>query len=160
MSTRWGLTLYEMLTLKPAFSSPDRLELIDLVTKSEPNLPRSLDPKIPRDLETIVLKCIDKDTRRRYQSADELADDLQRFVDDEPIKARRISIFERVSRWSRHNKGLAESLAVITVLLLTINIAGPILTWRMASLNDDLELKNSNLTETQGQLTEGAQPSE
>lgn len=96
-----GLTLYELLMLKPAFSSPDRLRLIDMVTKTEPELPRSLDSKISRDLETIVLKCSDKDAKRRYQSADELTDDLQRFVDDEPIKARRISVIERATRFTR-----------------------------------------------------------
>ena len=80
-----GLTLYELLVLKPAFESSDRLKLIDLVSKSEPLAPRAVDPRIPRDLETIVLKAIDKEPRRRYQSADEMADDLQRVVNDEPI---------------------------------------------------------------------------
>lgn len=143
-----GLTLYEMLVLKPAFSSPDRLRLIEMVSKSEPDLPRSLDAKIPRDLETIVLKCIDKDARRRYQSADELAEDLQRFVDDEPIKARRISLVERFTRWGRRNKALAASLSVVAALLLIINIAGPIVTWNMSRLVDQLEAKESRLSRT------------
>ena len=147
-----GLTLYEMLVLKPAFASPDRLRLIELVTKTEPELPRALDPKIPRDLETIILKCIDKDARRRYQSADELAEDLQRFVDDEPIKARRISILERFTRWSRRNKALAASMAVAAMLLLIINIVGPWMTWRMARLNDDLKTTIADLETTQSQL--------
>ncbi len=144
-----GLTLYEMLVLKPAFSSPDRLRLIEMVTKAEPELPRSLDPKIPRDLETIVLKCIDKDARRRYQSADELADDLQHFVDDEPIRARRISTIERLTRWSRRNKALATSMAVAAALLLIINIAGPLLYWQQTKLVDELETKEQGLKSTE-----------
>ncbi|MCR9293951.1 MAG: protein kinase [bacterium] len=132
-----GLTLYELLTLQPAFAAADQLKLIDRIVKSEPSAPRTLDASVPRDLETIVLKCIDKDPRRRYQSADELCEDLERFIHDEPIKARRISLPERVARWSRRNKAMAASLAVVAGLLLIINIAGPLVTWRMARLKDD-----------------------
>ena len=82
-----GLTLYEMLLLRPAFESADRLELIRQVTHDEPLPPRKVDPKIPRDLETIVLKAIDKEPSRRYPSADELAADLRRFLEDGPIQA-------------------------------------------------------------------------
>ena len=95
-----GLTLYELLVLKPAFDSPDRLRLIELVRDSEPVKPRSIDPRIPRDLETIILKAIDKDPKRRYQSADEMSADLHRFVADEPIQARRISATEHTIRWA------------------------------------------------------------
>ena len=76
-----GLTLYEMLLLRPAFESADRLKLIHQVTHDDPVPPRKVDPKIPRDLETIVLKAIDKEPSRRYPSADELAADLRRFLD-------------------------------------------------------------------------------
>ena len=85
-----GMTLYEMLTLKAAYASGDRLKLIELIRQTEAPSPRSVDSRIPLDLETIVMKAIDKDPKRRYQSADEMADDLQRFVNDEPIKARRV----------------------------------------------------------------------
>ena len=139
-----GLTLYELLVLKPAFQSPDRLKLIELVTKSEPESPRAIDPRIPRDLETIVLKCVDKDAKRRYQSADELAEDLQRFIDDEPIKARRISIFERFARWSRRNKGLAASLSVVATLVLVVAIGSTIAAGYFRSLNRDLGVAKSN----------------
>ena len=67
-----GLTLYELLTLRPAFDSPDRLQLIEQIKAEEPQRPRALDPRIPRDLETIVLKAIDKDPKDRYPSADAL----------------------------------------------------------------------------------------
>lgn len=117
-----GLTLYELLVLKPAFSSPDRLKLIELVTKSEPPTPRSIDPRIPRDLETIVLKSIDKDPRRRYPTSEDLADDLERFIHDEPIHARRISLAERFGRWARRNKSLATSLTAMSVMLVVIAV--------------------------------------
>src|SRR5262249_57057328 len=84
-----GLTLYELLTLRPAFDSPDRLKLIEQIKAEDPPRPRVLDPRIPRDLETIVLKAIAKDPQGRYPSADALGEDLRRFLADEPIRARR-----------------------------------------------------------------------
>src|SRR5262249_52662943 len=75
-----GMTLHELLTLKAAYVSGDRLKLMELIRNSEPARPRSIDARIPRDLETIVMKALDKDVRRRYQSADDLWEDLQRFV--------------------------------------------------------------------------------
>jgi serine/threonine protein kinase len=130
-----GLTLYEMLLLKPAFTSSDQLKLIDQIDRVEATSPRSVDPRIPRDLETIILKAIDKEPNRRYPSADEMAEDLDRFIHDEPIQARRVSMVERVARWSRRNKRLAAALSVSALLFLLINIAGPIVTWQLASLN-------------------------
>src|SRR5262249_5881216 len=106
-----GMTLYELLTLKAAYVSSDRLKLMELIRNCEPASPRSIDTRIPRDLETIVMKAIDKDVRRRYQSADELWEDLQRFVQDEPIKARRIGSVERLGRWCRRNPALASLTA-------------------------------------------------
>ena len=80
-----GLTLYEVLTLRPAFGSPDRLALITQIQTDEPSRPRAVDPRIPRDLETIVLKAIAKEPGQRYQTTGEMADDLKRFLADEPI---------------------------------------------------------------------------
>jgi serine/threonine protein kinase len=102
-----GLTLYEMLLLRPAFAARDRLHLIDQVTRSEPPRLRSLDRRIPRDLETIVNKAIDREPARRYQTAGELAADLQRYLDDKPILARRAGAGERFWRWCRRNPMVA-----------------------------------------------------
>jgi serine/threonine protein kinase len=113
-----GLTLYELLVLRPAFESPDRLKLIEQVRHQEPARPRSVDPRIPRDLETIVLKAIDKDPRGRYSSAAALGEDLQRFVEDRPIRARRVSQAERLWRWARRNKGIASLLTLLAIVLL------------------------------------------
>ncbi len=118
-----GLTLYELLTLKPAFVSTDHMSLIDRIKTTEPSSPRAIDSRVPRDLETIVLKSVDKDPKRRYQSADDLEADLQRFIDDEPIRARRVSLPERFIRWSRRNKSLAAALTVI-FSLLTVGLVG------------------------------------
>ena len=106
-----GLTLYELLTLRPAFESSDRLQLIERIKTEEPVRPRSVDSRIPRDLETIVLKAIDKDPERRYATADAMAEDLRRFLDDEPVLARRTTALERYARWARHNPGGRRSRA-------------------------------------------------
>ena len=110
-----GLTLYELLVLRPAFETHDRLRLIDRIKNQEPARPRSLEPRIPRDLETIVLKAIQKEAQRRYQSTDELAEDLRRFLADEPIQARRTSGLARLRLWGRRNPALA---ALVLLLML------------------------------------------
>ena len=104
-----GLTLYELLTLRPAFDTSDRLELIERIKTEEPARPRSLDARIPRDLETIVLKAIEKDPERRYATAEAMAEDLRRFLADEPIRARRASAAERYWRWARRNPSIARA---------------------------------------------------
>ena len=86
-----GLTLYELLTLRPGFDSSDRLKLIEQIKTEEPQRPRAVDARIPRDLETIVLKAIEKDPKARYQSAEAMGEDLGRFLADEPIRARQVS---------------------------------------------------------------------
>src|SRR5262249_31974905 len=98
-----GLTLYELLVLRPAFDSPDRVALSEQIRTLEPPRPRSIDPRIPRDLETIVLKAIEKDPGDRYATADAMAEDLRRFLDDEPILARRAGAPERYLRWARRH---------------------------------------------------------
>ncbi|HEX3448245.1 MAG TPA: protein kinase family protein, partial [Isosphaeraceae bacterium] len=112
-----GLTLYELLTLRPAYDSPDRLKLIERIKAGDPPRPRALDPRIPRDLETIVLKAIAQDPHGRYQSADALAEDLRRFLTDEPIRARRVSWAGRLLRWGRRNKLVAGLLMSVVVSL-------------------------------------------
>jgi WD40 repeat protein/serine/threonine protein kinase len=129
-----GLTLYELLTLRTAFDSPDRLRLIEQIKAEEPRHPRALDPRIPRDLETIVLKAIDKDPRRRYATAEALAQDLQRFIEDRPVLARRSSLAERAWRTCKRNP-LASSLAAGLVLALAIGLTGVTTQWLRAENN-------------------------
>jgi serine/threonine protein kinase len=112
-----GLTLYELLTLRPAFDVPDRLKLIEQIKAEDPRRPRVLDRHIPRDLETIVLKAIAKEPQGRYSSADALGEDLRRFLADEPIRARRVSLAGRLLRWGRRNKAVAALLMCVVVTL-------------------------------------------
>jgi WD40 repeat protein/serine/threonine protein kinase len=118
-----GLTLYELLVLRPAFDGQDRLHLVEQIGTQEPARPRTLDPRIPRDLETILMKAIEKDPRRRYPSAAALAGDLRRFLADEPIRARRVGPLERLGRWGRRNP-LVASLSTAVVLVAAVGFAG------------------------------------
>ncbi len=118
-----GLTLYEMLARKPAFEDRDRHRLIKRVTTEEPARLNKLNRTIPRDLVTIVHKAIDREPSRRYQSAAELTADLQRFLDDEPIQARRISNGERLARWCRHHPGVATLTTALVLLLVGVTVA-------------------------------------
>jgi WD40 repeat protein/serine/threonine protein kinase/tetratricopeptide (TPR) repeat protein len=119
-----GLTLYELLALRPAFDEKDRHRLIRQVTTEEPPALEKRNREIPRDLATIVHKAIDRDPAQRYQTAEEIAADLQRFVDDEPIRARRISARERFGRWCRRNPTLAALTASVAVLLVVLAVGG------------------------------------
>jgi serine/threonine protein kinase len=117
-----GVTLYELLTLRPAFDGRDHQELLRHIALDEPIAPRRLNPAVPRDLETIVLKAMAKEPSSRYGTAQELAADLRRFMDDQPILARRPGVLERMLRWGRRRKWLAAA-AAISLLLLTMSTA-------------------------------------
>lgn len=126
-----GLTLYEMATGRPAFEERNRQKLIKQVTGEEPPRLRTLAPNIPRDLATIIEKAIEKDAGRRYQSAADMAADLQRFMDGEPIRARRVGELERAWKWVKRNPWLA-GLAASAVVLLLGGLAGVTAAWRHA----------------------------
>jgi len=102
-----GLTLYELVALRPAYDASDRYELIERVRQEEPARLGTLAPKVPRDLETIIHKAIAHGPAQRYATAAALAEDLRRFLEDRPIQARRASIGERVLRWCRRNPWVA-----------------------------------------------------
>ncbi len=110
-----GVILYECLTGTRPFNHPDLMALIRMVSDEEPVPPRRRAPSVPRDLETICLKCLEKDPARRYQTAKELADDLGRYVNRFPILARRAGPFGRAKKWLRRNPVV--SAAGLTVLL-------------------------------------------
>jgi tetratricopeptide (TPR) repeat protein len=111
-----GLTVYELLTLRPAFDDPDRLRLVERIGREEPPPPRALDPRVPRDLETIVLKAIAKEPGRRYQSAVDLEADLRRFLEDRPVRARRSSTAEQAWRWCRRNPVVAGLVGALVLV--------------------------------------------
>jgi len=129
-----GLTLYELLTLRPGFQPSDRLQMIERIKTEEPVRPRTVDSRIPRDLETIVLKTIDKDPDRRYPTADAMAEDLRRYLDDEPVLARRTTAVERYARWARRNPWVAGLGAVLTGVLVLATAASLAVAGRMALL--------------------------
>jgi serine/threonine protein kinase len=123
-----GVTLYELLTLQPAFDDVNKARLVEKVLHEPPVRARKIDPRIPRDLETVVLKCLAKDPAERYASADLLAEDLRRFLADRPIKARRASWREQTWRWCRRNPEVAGLLAAVFLSLLL----GTIVAWVFA----------------------------
>jgi WD40 repeat protein/serine/threonine protein kinase len=113
-----GLTLYELLTLRPAFDDTNKGRLIEKVLHEPPVPPRRLDARVPRDLETVVLKCLAKEPAGRYATAEALADDLRRFLADRPIRARRVSGTEQVWRWCRRNPVVAALAGAVAAALV------------------------------------------
>lgn len=121
-----GVILYRLLTGECPFRGNMRM-MIKQVIEDDPRSPRKLDQRIPRDLETICLKCLEREQARRYATAQELADELQRFLNGQPIQARPISTSARVWRWCRRKPVAAGLLATAAVLLLALSIGGPLL---------------------------------
>jgi WD40 repeat protein/serine/threonine protein kinase len=120
-------TLYELLTLEPAYAGRDRQEILRQIAFDEPRPPRRLNAAIPADLETIVLKAMAKDPAGRYVDARELADDLERFLKREPIRARRSNAWERSVMWAQRRPAVAALLATIVVVAV-VGFAG--VTWQ------------------------------
>ncbi len=122
-----GATLYELLTLAAGLRGSDRQELLRQIAFEEPRPPRRISRAIPAELETIVLKAMEKNSAERYATAQELADDLERFVKDEPIRAKRPGLLARGRKWARRHKVLVR--AALTVMLAMLLLAGAAL-WR------------------------------
>jgi eukaryotic-like serine/threonine-protein kinase len=122
-----GATLYELLTLEPVFPGRDRQELLRQIAFEEPQPPRRLNRAIPAELETIVLKAMEKNPGDRYATAQELADDLDRFLKDEPIRARRPSPAQRLTKWIRRHKPLVRAFAATVLVVI---VAAAVVVWR------------------------------
>lgn len=129
-----GAILYTLLTGRPPFQAATLVETLRQVSEQPPVAVRQLNPNVPVDLETISHKCLEKDAARRYQSARELAEELQRFLDGEPILARPISSTARVWRWARRNQAIAGLGAVVGLLVLGLAIGGPIVAFHQSEL--------------------------
>jgi hypothetical protein len=114
-----GATLYELLTLEPAFAGRDRQELMRQIAGDEPRPPRGVNRALPVDLETIVLKAMAKEPAGRYATAQELADDLRRFLEDKPVKARRPTLAQRAAKWARRHQPVVAAAAAVLVLAVT-----------------------------------------
>jgi serine/threonine protein kinase len=143
-----GLSLYELLTLRPAFDDDSRSSLIARITHDQPPRPRKLNPAIPADLETIVLKTIAREPRDRYATAGELARDIESFLEDRPIQARRTSAAERLWRWARRNRALAGLAACTLALLAAVAVVA---TWgyvRVSQANTQEKVQRKKAEET------------
>jgi tetratricopeptide (TPR) repeat protein len=118
-----GVTLYELATLEPAFSGRDRAELLRQIAAEEPRAPRRVNRAVPVELETIILKAMEKAPGDRYQTARDLADDLDRFLKDEPIRGRRPTVIHQLRKWARRNWGVVcTGLIATAVLLVTLAV--------------------------------------
>ena len=124
-----GAVLYQLLTGHPPFAGGTTYETVRLVLDTEPRQPRLLNPKIDRDLNTICLKCLEKDPKRRYSSALALAEDLERWLKHEPIRAHRTGIFTRGKKWLRRNP----SIAVMAAMLLALAVPLGVMIWKTGS---------------------------
>jgi serine/threonine protein kinase len=118
-----GITLYELATFEEAFSGADRQAFVRWIAEGEPRPPRQVNPAIPVDLETILLKAIAKAAQDRYQTAQELADDLRRFLVGESILARRASLRDHAAKWARRHRAIVAAVAISAGVILVGSVA-------------------------------------
>ena len=137
-----GATLYELLTLKPAFAQRDQGRLVDQITHEPPAALRQHDRRIPRDLETIVHKALAKDPKDRFGSAAELGDDLRRYLEGRPIRSRRVGPLERLWRWSRRKPGLAVASILAALLATGLVIGSTVAAWKFR--RDSLRIERAD----------------
>jgi WD40 repeat protein/predicted Ser/Thr protein kinase len=140
-----GAVLYELLTGRPPFAGGTTMETVRQVLEKEPTPPRALSPSADRDLETICLKCLEKAPASRYGSAEALAEDLERWLNHEPILARRTTPVERLAKWMRRNPKVA-ALTVLLNVVFVVGVAGILaMSVRLASANFEKTQSNIRL---------------
>lgn len=137
-----GATLYELLTLRPAFDAADRPALIRQLTDGDPLPPRRLDPVIPPDLENVVLKALARDPAARYATAAEFAEDLRNVIADRPVRARRLSAVGRLVRWCRRYPSMAALVCLTIGLIFLVAVGATISAAVFAHKNSELAAAN------------------
>jgi serine/threonine protein kinase len=125
-----GVTLYELLALEPPFRGDDRQEVLRQVLFEEPKPLRQQNKEVPVDLETIVLKCLEKNPNDRYATAQEVADDLRRFLEDKPIQAKRPSLRQRLGKWTQRHSGLVRVGLAGLFLVTAVSLVSAVLIWQ------------------------------
>ena len=141
-----GSILYELLTGKPPFAGSSPLKTINLMMETEPVSPRVLNPQVNRNLETICLKCLEKQPARRYRTAQVLAEELERFIQHEPILARPANTVEKFWRWCCRKPLVATLSGVAMLLTLLLAIAGPLVAWRQQVLRQTADIASNTAT--------------
>ncbi len=129
-----GASLYELLTLEPVFSGHDRQELLRQIAFEDPRPLRRLNKTIPPELETIVLKAMSKEPESRYSTAQELADDLRRFLEDKPIRAKRPTLVQRARKWSRRHRAVVVAGLLLLIMALVAFVVSTTLIWHEQQL--------------------------
>jgi hypothetical protein len=127
-----GAVLYELLTGRPPFRADTPLDALVQVLEREPARPRSLDPRVDRDLETVCLKCLEKEPARRYGTAEAVAEELERWLDGRPIQARPAGQAERLWRWCRRNPAVAALSAAVALSLVAGTVTSTVFGFRAA----------------------------
>ena len=146
-----GATCYCLLTGNPPFAAASAVETLRQVVETEPIPPKDVNPDVDLDLQTITLKCLEKRPERRYRSATELALELERFINGEPIHARPISGIERLWRWCKRRPKVAGLTAAVVLMALFIAIASPLAALRQASLRRDADQRAREAQTARGQ---------
>lgn len=137
-----GATLYHLVTGRPPFQGETVTEVLQQVLNTEPLPPRLLQPSLPHDLETICLKCLEKEMPRRYRSAQELAEDLGRFLEDKPIHARPVGALGKAGKWCRRRPGLA-AMGAALVVTGVLGLGGVLWQWNRAARGELLAQRNA-----------------
>jgi tetratricopeptide (TPR) repeat protein len=142
-----GATLYEALTLRPPYPGEDREGLLRQLALGDPEPPRRLNPAVPAELETVVLKAMAAAPEARYATAQELADDLRRFLEDRPVRARRPGLRERAAKWARRHRPVVAAAAAVAALAAVALAVSTALVWQ-AKGETEAALKDARLSES------------
>ncbi len=147
-----GGTLYAMLTGRPPFSGPSVASILSQVRDSDPVSPSLLQPNLPKDLQTITIKCLQKDPAKRYESAAALADDLERFINGRSIIARPVSSVEKLLRWCRRKKGQAAATAAALILGIGFIVSLVVFNVQLSGKNREISNQNQEISKQRDDL--------